>query len=358
MEVFLTSPWVPAEWISAHGHQPRGIWVHQGLAAQGLGLGAGVCPFAQRALRFAESRKQSCFVFTTHCDQLRRAFDSYHGAAPERMFLFNLPATWQTAAARKIVSAELRRLGQFLVQIGGQCPTARMLVDREEACSSVRARLALAGEWCFGSKYAQAIAQFHWDGSLKLSGRNEEAQVQGGRAEPVRLALLGGPLCTDDWLLMDQIEALGGVIVLNGTENGERSLAPIFPRFDADQQSLCCPLSPSGKDGSGRTEAECRPTGAFERATEELATRLIEQCADVFQRPNTRLYTWLGHRLEERKVRGIVLLHYVGCDLWRAEAESLRETFKLPLLRLEVDEASAGSERNIGRLQAFLEALR
>ena len=26
MELFHASPWVPAEWIKAHGIQPRGLW--------------------------------------------------------------------------------------------------------------------------------------------------------------------------------------------------------------------------------------------------------------------------------------------------------------------------------------------
>ena len=26
MQVFYTSPWVPPEWIKAHGLEPRGVW--------------------------------------------------------------------------------------------------------------------------------------------------------------------------------------------------------------------------------------------------------------------------------------------------------------------------------------------
>jgi hypothetical protein len=77
---------------------------------------------------------------------------------------------------------------------------------------------------------------------------------------------------------------------------------------------------------------------------------------DVFQRPNTRLYDWLRERLTARQVRGIVLWHYVGCDLWRAEAQPMREACGLPVLLLDADEATPN--RGIGRLQAFLESLR
>ena len=32
MEVFCTSPWVPPEWIKAHGLEPRGIWLAKDFA--------------------------------------------------------------------------------------------------------------------------------------------------------------------------------------------------------------------------------------------------------------------------------------------------------------------------------------
>ena len=35
MKVFYSSPWVPVEWIEAHGLQPRGVWF-----AEDLGWGA------------------------------------------------------------------------------------------------------------------------------------------------------------------------------------------------------------------------------------------------------------------------------------------------------------------------------
>ena len=89
-----------------------------------------------------------------------------------------------------------------------------------------------------------------------------------------------------------------------------------------------------------------------------LTRSFLDNCVDVFQRPNTRLYDWLRERLTARKVRGIVLWHYVGCDLWRAEAQPLRETFGLPVLLLDVNEAAGDALRQSGRIQAFLEALR
>jgi hypothetical protein len=66
----------------------------------------------------------------------------------------------------------------------------------------------------------------------------------------------------------------------------------------------------------------------------------------------------LKDRLGARAIRGIVLWHYVGCDLWRAEAQSLREAFGLPLLLLDAGNAPLASARDNGRVEAFVESLR
>jgi hypothetical protein len=89
-----------------------------------------------------------------------------------------------------------------------------------------------------------------------------------------------------------------------------------------------------------------------------VARGYFENIVDVFQRPNTRLYSWLGGRLTARGVRGIVLWVHTGCDLWRAEAQTLRETFRLPVLLLEANEFSGGSPREANRIQAFVETFK
>ena len=81
MEVFYTSPWVPPEWIKAHGLEPRGIWLARDFACEPLPLASGVCAFANAVVRMAERHAESAVIFTTHCDQLRRGFDTVVGAA-------------------------------------------------------------------------------------------------------------------------------------------------------------------------------------------------------------------------------------------------------------------------------------
>ena len=289
-----------------------------------LPLSAGVCAFSEAVLRFAETHHDSAVIFTTACDQMRRSFDAFTGSQPVRAFLFNLPATWQSPVALRIFRTEVERLGRFLQVHGGHAPTAKDLAQIIERRSQSRKCLLESAPRCSARQYAEAIARFHWDGSVRVP---DHPPSPSSRAIP--LAIVGGPLTASQWGLLDLIEAAGTRIVLNATESGERSLLPPF-RLEGFSDD---------------------PIGA-------VAQGYFENCTDVFQRPNTRLYSWLGERLTARDVRGIVLWVHTGCDLWRAEAQTLRETFRLPVLLLEADEVPGGSPREANRLQAFVETLK
>jgi benzoyl-CoA reductase/2-hydroxyglutaryl-CoA dehydratase subunit BcrC/BadD/HgdB len=323
------------------------------LDAQQLRVAAGTCAYAKKKLQFAEIHTKSAFVFATHCDQLRRAFDCIPVHASDRVFLFNLPATCQTSVARKMISAELKRLGNFLVQLGGRTPIDEALARTMADYEATRRELAAAAEWCPGSAYARALAQFHLAGSVSLPPVGMGAGSSNKR-ESSRLAIIGGPFGPGDWPLLDAIESLGGAIVVNATETGERTVGPPIPVRTSSASSLTGSPAPLAENVRERESQRAEP----DDRVMALAERVLERCIDVFQRPNTRLYAWLKQRLVERKVEALILWHYVGCDLWRAEAESLREAFKLPLLLLEADESGSCSPRNLGRVQAFLEALR
>jgi hypothetical protein len=162
--------------------------------------------------------------------------------------------------------------------------------------------------------------------------------------------------------LLDAIEKGGGRVVLNATEAGERSLWQAFTLDDAQtdtaERSVYAAetsVDQPGQDSAGTVSlpGSCSVNAAL---LARLARGYLANCVDVFQRPNTPLYDWLRERLMIRQVRGIVLWHYVGCDLWRAEAQPMREAFGLPVLLLDADEAAPN--RNTGRLEAFLESLR
>jgi benzoyl-CoA reductase/2-hydroxyglutaryl-CoA dehydratase subunit BcrC/BadD/HgdB len=251
---------------------------------------------------------------------MRRSADAVSFKAGSRIFLFNLPATWQSPAARRLYHAELARLGKHLETVGGRAPTAEELATVIHEHEVRRAALRHLIQQSSARQGAEALAGW-FDGGSSLPAPSDTT-TQG-----VRLALVGGPLLPSHWLLFDAIAAASGCVVLNATEPGERCLLPPLPT-----------LTP-GRD----------PLSA-------LADHYFDHAVDVFHRPNSRLYDWLRPRLAERQAQGLVVWHNVGCDLWRAEAQPLREAFGLPVLLLEAD--GAALPRNIGRLEAFLESLR
>ena len=340
MQVFYTSPWIPPEWIKAHGLEPRGVWYAS--ESSSLPVAAGICPFAEAAVHLTGENVDCAFIFSTHCDQLRRGFDAVAASGRGRLFLFNLPATWQTPVAERMIASELERLGRFLVDLGGQPPTPEVLEETMTAYRLARSQLLEAAAHLPGRDYCYAVTRFHWNGLISLPD-----DVPAPRADSIPLAVVGGPLPRWQAHVLDTIERAGGRVVLNATENGERSLG--IPRAPASS-----PAAALGAENAGTNAG----APAFPDLLRQLARSCLDNCVDVFQRPNTRLYTWLKERLAARKVRGIVLWHFVGCDLWRAEAQPLREAFGLPVLLLDANEATGDTLRQSGRIQAFLESLR
>jgi benzoyl-CoA reductase/2-hydroxyglutaryl-CoA dehydratase subunit BcrC/BadD/HgdB len=321
MDVFLTSPWIPAEWIRAHGLTPRGIWSVENFQPGALPLSAGTCAFAEASVRCAEARTDSALIFSTACDQMRRGFDAAMLHGQRRAFLFNLPATWQTPAAKEMFRAELGRLGEFLLTIGGRAPSPERLRQEMEQSGATRKRLTESEPASSPRGFAEAVARFHWDGTFSPPPPTAPANQ-------IPLALVGGPFLASHWKLLDEIEAAGGRVVLNATKTGERGLCPAFEFAD--------------------------DTNPFDALVHGYCDHIV----DVFQRPNTRLYSWLKPRLAAREVRGIMLWHFTGCDLWRAEAQTLRETFGLPVLLLEAGGEPGNAPRELTRLQAFVETLK
>jgi benzoyl-CoA reductase/2-hydroxyglutaryl-CoA dehydratase subunit BcrC/BadD/HgdB len=143
------------------------------------------------------------------------------------------------------------------------------------------------------------------------------------------LALVGGPLLGPDCAIFDVVEKMGARVVLDATEGGQRTLPASFdPRRMADD-----------------------PLG-------ELADAYFAAIPDVFHRPNDAMHRWLARELAARRVQAIVMHRCVWCDLWRAEADRIRQWCSLPLLELTaVGEEGAAAGGDVGRLESLLEIL-
>ena len=193
--VSYSSPYVPCEWIEAHGLRAQRLTPDCAPAA-----GQGVCPFA--AAWAASAR--GAVVMTTTCDQLRRTAEIMQrdGAT---VFLMNVPATWGQGA-RELYREELLRMGRWLVQLGGVAPTMERL--REEM---VKAR--------------------------RHEGTEARSDAEDTRSS-IPLGLVGGPLRRADHWIYELIKASGACVALDAMEMGERGLPAAIDERGLEQDPL------------------------------------------------------------------------------------------------------------------------
>lgn len=322
-QVIYTSPYVPAEWIAAFGLSPSRVNI--GAGGHNPTVSAeGVCPYVSRFIQETSQMDNSVlFVFTTECDQMRRGSENLPEEQKERTFLMNIPATWDTPESQKLYLAELKRLGQFMERHGGITPTNGKLTQVMREFEKLRNNLK--DQRCFVSpkKYSEKISEFHRTGKIK-----SELEEEREESKALRIALLGGPLTSSDFMLFDLIADNGGRVVLDGTETGERTLPYSFNT----RQMVEAPV-------------------------EALAEAYFGSIPDAFRRPNDELYLWIDKFFAERDVEGVLLIRRIWCDIWHAEVGRLREYLSVPLLDIDLD-GNVPHTRIQTRIQAFMETLR
>ncbi|MHC4097129.1 MAG: 2-hydroxyacyl-CoA dehydratase [Planctomycetota bacterium] len=325
--IIYTCPYVPTEWIAAHGLRPSRVMMTAAETAGSIGRVEGVCPFVRRFVNEVLTNQQTCSaIVTTVCDQMRRGFDIVRkGDIPA--FLMNIPNTWQNSDAQKLYLEELNRLGRFLIGLGGKAPTNGDLAQIMLEYDSAR-RFILAAKGHLGSRqYSEAIAEFNQDGKSDIAKHITDKELL---TNGIPLVIIGGPLLREDFDIFDVIESCGGLIVLDATETGERGMCVQF-----DYRRL------------------------HEAPLMELANAYFGSIPDASRRPNNQLYDWLERELVCREVRGIIFRRYIWCDIWHAELYRLKQWTDLPVLDIDVSgNGEALSARSIQRIQAFLEMLR
>lgn len=329
MTIAYTCPFVPAEWIRAHGLAPSRI-VPGGLGRGGpVEATEGLCPFARALLNDLARRPGGiAAVFTTACDQMRRAAEVFAARCPNRpSFVMNVPATWQSPAAMAMYVNELRRLGKFLVGLGGLEPTDKRLAEVMLAYDGAREQLRAAREHMTARKHAELLAEFGRDG---VEGIPETiaGSAPCNTDMPIPLAIVGGPLLEGQFDVFDVVERFGGRIVLDATASGELTMpGPIDP---------------------GR---------AAENPLAELARAYFGSIPHAMRRPDSMLHDYLARELAARNVRGVLLHRQLWCDLWHGQLPRIRQLTALPVLDIDVADENADFGRQAGRIQAFMEML-
>jgi benzoyl-CoA reductase/2-hydroxyglutaryl-CoA dehydratase subunit BcrC/BadD/HgdB len=321
-------PLVPPEWIAAHGLRPRWLQPERSPAAT-PGAARGACPYATAVVEAAaRGLGAAALVLTTVCDQMRYAAAAIERRSRQPVFLLCVPSTWQTPAAKQLYLEELRRLGRFLVELGGRPPSLEELVRRMKEFETARSALLAAQDALPARRLAEEMSRLR-SGELPTTLASRRGAGVSA-ALKISLAIVGGPLVEKDFDLFDLVERAGGHVALDATEGGTRMLPAAF-----DPQRMA------------------------EDPLAELARAYFDAVPDVFRRPNDTLFTWLGRQLAERGVRGLLFRRYVWCDLWHAELGRFRQWSPVPLLEIDVHHDDQGVPPRIaGRVEAFLEMLR
>ena len=215
------SPYVPAEWIAAHGFIPH-ILRQSGAAPIGpLAERPGICSHARAFVAEAALDSEAAgLVVTTSCDQMRRAVEFFTDRLNRKLFLMHVPATWQSAATYAYYLGELARLGEFLVRSGGVKPSDEKLVSIMEAFDERRRDMMAVHGFVKGAALTDALNAIYKDENTLPP----TSETPGG----VPIAVIGGPLSRTDEFVFRTIESRGGQVVLDGTQNGELMLPGRF----------------------------------------------------------------------------------------------------------------------------------
>ena len=323
--ITYSCPFVPAEWIAAHGFRPSRI-TPDGMHDEIL-PGAGICPYAQgfiNEMTTASDEPPDAVIITTTCDQMRHASGIIAKSCTIPIFLMNVPTTWQTPSAHRFYQDELLRLSAFMQTLGAKVPDDKELAEVMIQYESTRNALRSARGQLPPKDYSEAIARFHCEGVFDhdLSGHVT-------RTSGIPIALVGGPLSLRRFGIFDAVEEAGGCIVLDATTTGERTLPGTF-----DSRRL------------------------RENPLQELVDAYFGTIPDAFRRPNSMLYQWLKTELSARDVRGILFHRYTWCDTWHGEAQRMKEWAPVPLFVIEAESCAPIDGRTKSRIQSFIEVLK
>lgn len=321
--ILYTSPFIPPEWIAAHGFQPCRIVAGASRADQLPAAPQGICHYVWRYLHdVSRDSGASAAVFTTICDQMRRAPEWLRESCSMPAFLFHVPKTRQSANSGELYRHELVRLGSFLCGLGGNPPSMESLRGEMLAYDAKRGALLQLNGSLPSRSSLEVLLRFYETGIVEIP---QAAPPK--RETRIPLALIGGSLSRDQFSLFDEIESAGGIVVFDGTENGERTFPRLFDIRHLDMNPV-----------------------------EELARAYFGSIPDIFYRPNDTFFGWLVRKVAASNVRGVIHIRNVWCDLWHAEVQRIREALPVPVLDLDVDGETA-TTRNRTRIQAFIESL-
>lgn len=297
-KIIYTSPFIPAEFIAAYGFIPIRISYSGDEYNEPIKIETGVCPYMRGFINYStQIDNTSGIIITTTCDQMRRGSEFLNNNSEINYFLMNIPSSWQTLNSNNLYLQELKRLGEFLISVGGIKPNDEKLVS-------------------FMLSYERKRNEL-------LSNHDTLS-----KKKKIPIVLLGETLTKENFYIFDLVSEFGGEIIVNATENGERTFPAKYNKRSIKDSPLL-----------------------------SLTESYFNAIPNIFKRPNDEFFNWLININKTRDILGIILLRYIWCDLWHSEVARIRECLNVPLLDIEItSNKTILRERN--RIQAFMEIIK
>lgn len=337
-KIIYTSPYIPAEFIYAHDFTPLRIFPECKEMINTFKSQMGVCPFTKFFVNdICSNHPNTPIIFTTSCDQMRRASEIISLQFSNPVFLFNLPSTWETKTAQNIYISELKRLSKFLLNNGGIEPTKEELIRTMIEFEHKR-NLLRKSKNTLSPREFNINCLYYFDNDILEE--NQKVLLHNYLIKPmdpqltkdnnkIPLALVGDSLLKSCLEIFDIIEKFGGKIIIDATGSGERILPTPF-----SQQEI------------------------YEDPYKAFMKSYLFGITDIFQRPNIPFYNWLNKNISEKKIKGIIYYHYTWCDKWGAEAAYFRKSANCPVLTIEFNDEYPINMNILTQIESFIEILK
>ena len=296
LKAYFSSPFIPPELISACGFEPVNKLQHTDNSNSNII--AGVCAFARNfAHQACQIDQNDIQIFTTCCDQMRRIFELAKPKNPNNIFLFNMPATWQSKASFLLYKSELKRLINWLCNISGVNFSENSLELKAENYEPIQTLST-------NTTYTKAYKNIP------------------------KIAFIAGCLLPQEKWIFNEIESSGCEITLNLTSSNYRR--NLYSKIDKNLFS----------------------------SFDSLCKLYFESIHDAFRRPDFKFQNWIKSKIKSELVDGVIFQHYIWCDTWQAQAVAFANSLEIPVLNLDCDsESILNRQRLVTRIQAFIEMI-
>jgi benzoyl-CoA reductase/2-hydroxyglutaryl-CoA dehydratase subunit BcrC/BadD/HgdB len=293
-----------------------------------------VCPLIKVLLGSAGTGSLACSVDTwaglATCDQTRRCFSILPEVLETVVHGMQLPST-RTAEAEERYSASMEDFCRQVVAAG------HSKGYDEGRAKSFALAMHQAGETLADAVTSGSLSplDIHWMLHLFHTTRphgladffREIIAVSGGYPHSRTVAVAGSSIPFNDTILLQSLQDAG---------------VSVLPLYCSGLQAL-------------PYRGLNRPTESYDPGS--LAAEAFRSVRCARSRPNDGMFDYVESSVRESRAAGLIVRTMKFCDLWFTERVRFREKSSVPVLVMDVSFSTGEAERQVNRIEAFLETL-